>query len=98
MSDNLRDKFDSDDEYNEFKNAFNDYKNQDSLNSVDDNLLKEVIKFQKEIYKAFVLGKKSYLAVPEELAGNKNSGMYLFYFPKIKTEKQFDETISLILN
>jgi len=98
MSDELKDKFSSDEEYEQFKKSFSDYKNQDGLFRIDPKLFIEIINFQKSVYETFIIQKKKYIQVPDTIAGNKNAAMYMFYFDKMVKENDFDETCNLILN
>ncbi len=93
MADDLRDKFSSDDEYDEFKKLYNDYKNKRGQFDVRD-AEKLIIEFQELLYNSFVVGNEKYIKIPEKFTKVKNMPMYMFY---LKTFPNAD-TITHILN
>jgi len=98
MSDDLRDKFDSDEDYDSFRNSFNDYKRGsgmfDSQKQIDD-YIKTVIRIEELMYKNFVLEKKKYFRLPDEIFNAKYMSLYIFYFEKLL---EYNETTMIFLN
>ena len=97
MSDDLRDKFNSDEDYNDFLNSFNDYKNRTGMfdeMQVMKNL-QRLIKIEQLIHQNFVIENKKYFRIPDEILGVKNMSIYMFY---IKKQFDFEEVTSACLN
>lgn len=78
MFDDLRDKFESDEEYEEFKNSYNDYKNQTGMFDAT-KFIKDLIEFQELLYNSFVVEKKQYIYMPEKYIKTKNTPLCVFY-------------------
>ena len=98
MSDDLRDKFGSDDEYEEFKNSYDDYKNKSGMfdeSKSQQEYIKFVIKLEELIYKNFVIGQNKFFRVPDEFFNIKYVSLYLFYLNKVEG---FQETLPLYMN
>jgi hypothetical protein len=93
MSNDLRDQFGSDEEYEEFRNSYNDYKNQTGMFDLS-NFIKKVIEYQKLLYQSFVVDKKKYIEISEEFTEVKNLPMYVFYFETLPDT----DTVVLIMN
>ena len=93
MSDDLRDKFNSDEEYDEFKNSYDDYKNKTGMFD-QANFIRELIEYQELLYNAFVVDKKKYIRIPEKFTKTKNLPIYVFY---LETLPDIDN-ITLIMN
>ncbi len=82
MFDDLKDKFSSDDEYEEFKNSYNDYKNKTGMFSYKDNIEK-IIEFQQLLYDNFIIDKKKFMRIPEKYLKTANLPLYIFYCEKV---------------
>lgn len=93
MSDDLRDKFSSDDEYEEFKNSYNDYKNGTGMFDASE-AIKEVIEFQQLLYNSFIIEKKKFVRIPEKYIKKANLPLYVFYCETLPDT----DTITLNLN
>lgn len=76
---NLRDKFESDDDYNDFKKAFEYYKKQ---NEFKYNAELNGRKFITLINENFIKGNSKYFIIPEDIIG-KNMGVYVFNLQKV---------------
>ena len=94
MSDDLRDKFESDDDYDQFKNQYNDYKNQSGAFDTS-KYMSEIIAFQAMLYDEFIVKKSKYFKVPERFIKSKNLPMYVFHF---ETTLPDTDTVTFILN
>jgi hypothetical protein len=98
MSDDLRDKFGSDEEYEEFRNSYDDYKNRTGMfdqTQFQQEHLKMVIKIEELIYKNFVLERKKFFRVPDELLNVKYMSLYMFH---LEEAMDFEEITSIYLN
>lgn len=78
MSDDLRDKFSSDDEYDEFRNSYDDYKNGNGMFDSSE-AIKEIIEFQQLLYNSFIVENKKYIRIPEKYIKVANLPLYVFY-------------------
>jgi len=97
MSD-MRDKFESDEEYENFKKSYDDFNNKRGMFDEEKQIheyLKRTIQIQELLYKSFVLEKKKFFHMPDEVFGVKNASVYVFYFEKLV---DFDETTVVMLN
>jgi len=98
MSDDLRDKFGSDEDYEDFRKSYGDYKNKTGMfdqKKQAEEYIKMVIKIEEMIYKNFVLEKKKYFRLPDEFFNIKYVSSYMFYFEKLL---DFPETTILYMN
>jgi hypothetical protein len=97
MSDDLRDKFGSDDDYDDFKNSYGDYKDKKGMfnQQMAREQLESILKVEALIYKNFVLGKKKYFKLPDDLCAAKNMSLYMFH---LKNHEGYDEIASIYLN
>ena len=93
MSDDLRDKFSSDDEYEEFRNSYDDYKNKSGMFDAEQSI-KEIIEFQQLLYNSFIVEKKKFVSVPDKFTRTANMPMYVFYCETLPDT----DTITLIMN
>ena len=94
MSDDLRDKFQSDGEYDDFKNLYKDYKNQSGAFDTS-KYMAEIIEFRSMMYDEFINKKNKYFKVPEKYIKSKNLPMYVFRF---ETSLPDTGTLTYILN
>lgn len=78
MTDDLRNKFSSDDEYEEFKNSYRDYKEGTGIFDAGE-AIKEVIEFQQLLYNSFIVEKKQFVRIPEKYIKTANLPLYAFY-------------------
>ena len=97
MSDDLRDKFESDDDYENFKNSYDSYRDKTGMFNQDaiQEQLQTMLKIEELIYKNFVLQKKKFFRIPDELFKVKNMSFYLFHFKNIE---EYEEIASIYLN
>jgi hypothetical protein len=98
MSDDLRDKFGSDDEYEDFKNSYSDYRNKSGMfdqTKFQEDYLRMVVKIEELIYKTFILEKKKFFRVPDELLKVKYASLYMFHLEKTS---ELEEIASIYLN
>ena len=97
MSDDLRDKFESDDDYEEFKNSYDSYKDKTGMFNQEAarEQLQSILKIEELIYKNFVLGDKKFFKLPDELFKVKNMSLYMF---RLKGVEEFEEIASIYLN
>ena len=98
MSDDLRDKFGSEEEYDNFKNSYGDYKNKSGMfdqTKFQEDYLRMVVKIEELIYKNFVLEKKKFFRVPDELLKVKYMSLYMFH---LENTSEFEEIASIYLN
>lgn len=98
MSDDLRDKFKSDEDYDDFRKSYGDYKNKTGMfdqQKQSEDYIKMVIKIEELMYKNFVLEKKNYFRLPDELFKVKYVSLYMFYFEKMS---YFNETALFYMN
>ena len=93
VPDDLRDKFSSDDEYDEFKNSYKNYKNREGQFDQTE-YIKEVIEFQALLYTSFIVDEKQYIRIPEKFIKQKNLPMYVFHFDTLPDT----DTLTLIMN
>lgn len=97
MSDDIRDRFSSDEEYEDFLDSYNAYKNKTGMfdeKQVMENL-QRLIKIEQLIHQNFVIENKKYFRIPDEILGVKNMSIYMFY---IKKQNKFEEVTSACLN
>ena len=92
MSDDLRDKFSDDDEFDDFENSFDDYKSKKGM--FESSNLK-ILKIQELIFSNFVSGNEKYFRVPDELLGVKNMSLYMFHCEGLM---EYDSILSVFLN
>ena len=90
--DDLRDKFSSDEEFDEFQNSFDNYKNKKGMFESPN---KKILKIQELIFNNFVTGKETYFRVPDELLGAKNMSLYMFHCEGLM---EYDAILSIFLN
>lgn len=95
MSDDLRDKFGSDEDFEDFQNAYNDYTNKTGI--FGEQYLKEIVELQKLMYQSFVIENKNCIRMPQGIIRQKNLPMYMFYF-RNKKLIDYDETTTMIFN
>lgn len=93
MSDDLRDKFGSDDEYDDFKKSYSDFKSGSGMFDAS-NQIKEFIEFEKLLYDSFIIEGKKYIKLPERYVKSKNMPLYIFYLNTLPDT----DTITRILN
>lgn len=93
MFDDFREKFESDDEYNDYKNSYDDYKNKTGMFDAEKSI-KEIIEFQQLLYNSFIVEKKKYVRIPEKFIKTANLPLYVFY---CETLPQTD-TVTLNMN
>ena len=93
MFDDFREKFESDDEYDDYKNSYDDYKNKTGMFDAEQSI-KEIIEFQNLLYQAFMIEKKKFVRIPEKYTKTANVPMYMFYCETIPDT----DTITLIMN
>lgn len=92
MSDDLRDKFSNDDEFDEFKNSFSDYKNKEGMFESPSG---GIMKIQELIMHNFVNRERKYFKVPDDIFGVKNMSLYMFH---CENSMEFDSILSIFLN
>lgn len=91
MSDNLKDKFSNEDDFDNFKKSFDDYKNKQGMFEPG----YAAMKLQELIYSNLVLQKKKFFRIPDDLTGTKNMALYMF---SIKKLSEFEGIVSIFLN
>lgn len=91
MSDDLKDKFPNEDDFDNFKNSFDDYKNKKGMFEPGH----AIMKLQELIFTNLILQKKKFFKIPDDITGVKNMSLYMF---KIEKMAEFEGIISIYLN
>lgn len=91
MSDDLKDKFPNEDDFDDFKKSFGEYKNKQGMF----NPSYKVMKLQELIFTNLVLQNKKFFRIPDDIAGIENMALYMF---KIEKLSEFEGIISIFLN
>lgn len=79
MSDDLRDKFDSEEEYEDYNRMYNDYKNQTGSFDIN-NIFNKFVEIQNFVYENIVEKGKKFVIFPKKFTKMDNLPLCMFEF------------------
>lgn len=99
MDDNLKDNFESDEEYEDFKNSYDDYKNRTGMfdSDFDRRALKIILDIESLVHENFHIKSNSYFRIPDSIFGAQHMSLYMYHLTSDKLI-YYDEIISMFMN
>jgi hypothetical protein len=99
MSDDLKDKFGSDEEYENFRNSYEDFKNRTGMfdSDYENRVAKIRLDIESLIYENFHFNSTEYFRIPDAVFGVPFMSLYMFHLTNDKLI-YFDEIINLFMN